>query len=52
MDIATLSLGILAAGLLGATVQAWRLGNDRRDVVLLSAIAGFTGAGSAAAALW
>ncbi|MBQ0929417.1 hypothetical protein KAK07_19470 [Ideonella sp. 4Y16] len=52
MDLATLSLLVLAAALLGATVQAWRIGNDRRDVRLLGGITGFTSLGAVATALW
>lgn len=52
MEFVTASLVILAVGLLGATLHAWRLGNDRRDVGLLGAVTGFAGAGAAAAAWW
>ena len=34
----------------GVTFQAWRLGNDKRDVVLLAAICGLFGAGTAVTA--
>lgn len=52
MDFVAVSLLVLAVGLLGATLHAWRIGNDRRDLGLLGAVTGFAGAGAVAAALW
>jgi hypothetical protein len=42
----------LAATMLGVTLHARRLGNERRDVALLGAVAGPLGAGSVAAAVF
>lgn len=51
MDTATLLLGIMTVVLVGVTLHAWRLGNEKRDVALLGAFAGLAGVGTAAAAL-
>lgn len=50
MDTSTVLFTILTATLAGVTFQAWRLGNDKRDVVLLAAICGLFGAGTAVTA--
>lgn len=50
MDTSTVLFAILTATLAGVTFQAWRLGNDKRDVVLLAAICGLFGAGTAVTA--
>jgi hypothetical protein len=47
METSTLILAALAVTLAGAAIQAWRLGNERRDVALLGAISGLFGAGTA-----
>lgn len=47
MDIATLLLGTFALTLLVVTLHAWRLGNEKRDVALLGALAGLSGFGAA-----
>ncbi|BEP93720.1 hypothetical protein KW843_20130 [Acidovorax sp. sif1233] len=39
-------------GLVGATVTAYRAGNERRDVRLLAGLAALWGAGTAAALAW
>jgi hypothetical protein len=41
----------LAVTMLGVTWHALRIGNERRDVVMLGVIAGLLGAGSVAAAV-
>lgn len=46
MDSTTLLLATLTAALAAATVHAWRLGNERRDVVLLGVFSGLLGAGA------
>jgi hypothetical protein len=51
MDTSTLLLTILSTCLLGVTLQAWRLGNETRDVVLLGALSGLMGAGTAVTAI-
>ncbi len=51
MDHIHLLLGLMAVCLAGVTLQAWRQGNERRDVALLGACAGMLGAGSALGAL-
>jgi hypothetical protein len=48
MDTSTLLLSLLAAALAGATFQAWRLGNERRDVALLGTFGSLLGLGAAA----
>jgi hypothetical protein len=47
----TLILGISALILLYATVQAKRLGNEKRDIALLGACCGLCGVGTAATAV-
>ena len=51
MDTLTLVLAFLSICLVGVTVHAWRLGNERRDVALLGAFSGLMGAGAAASAI-
>ncbi len=48
-DTPTLILGVLALALLGVTLQAWRMGNERRDVALLGVCSGVLGLGTALA---
>jgi uncharacterized membrane protein YoaT (DUF817 family) len=50
MDTTFWVLLSLAVTMFGVTWHAHRLGNERRDVALLGAIAGLLGAGSVAAA--
>lgn len=50
MDTMTLALVVLALTLLAAAGQAWRLENEARDIVLLSACGGVLGAGAALSA--
>lgn len=51
MDTSTLTLAILTLCLVVVTLQARRLGNDRRDVMLLGVFSGLLGAGTTAVAL-
>lgn len=51
MDTSTLIFAFLAATLAGATFQAWRLGNERRDVALLGAFGGLCGMGTLVTAI-
>lgn len=46
-----LVLAVLTLTLFGATFQAWRARNERRDVALLAAIGGALGLGTAVAAI-
>ena len=50
MDTSTLLLGILTICLVGVTFHAWRLGNEKRDVVLLGVSSALMGTGTAVAA--
>jgi hypothetical protein len=50
MDSITLTLLIFAVALVGVTLHAWRLGNERRDVALLGSFAGMAGLGAVVAA--
>lgn len=47
MDSLTLLLAVMTASLVGITLHAWRLGNEKRDVALLGVFAGLCGAGTA-----
>jgi hypothetical protein len=47
MDTSTLVYAVLAATLVGVTVHAWRLGNEKRDVALLGVFSGLCGVGTA-----
>lgn len=47
IDTPTLILGVLTVVLLGVTLQAWVMGNARRDVALLGACSGVLGLGTA-----
>ena len=51
MDISTLLFAILTICLVGVTFHAWRLGNEKRDVVLLGVFSGLMGAGTAVTAI-
>jgi len=51
MDTSTLLLAILTFCLAGVTFQAWRLGNEKRDVALLGVCSALVGAGTTAAAV-
>ena len=51
MDILTLVVAVLTVCLVGVTFHAWRLGNEKRDVVLLGVFSGLLGAGTAVAAI-
>lgn len=51
MDIFTLFGLLLAVVLFAAAWQAWRIGNDRRDVALLGVGSGVSAVGAAVAFL-
>lgn len=51
MVSSTLLLAILTATLAGVTFQAWRLGNEKRDVALLGAFSGLLGVGTVVTAV-
>ena len=51
MDTSTLPSAVLAATLVGATLHAWRLGNEKRDVALLGVFSGLMGVGTAVTAI-
>jgi len=51
MDTNVLLLAIMTASMLGVTAQAWRLGNETRDVALLGVTGGLCGVGTVAAIL-
>ncbi len=51
MDTITTSLAILSAALAVVAFQAWRLGNEKRDVALLGAFSGLFGVGTAVSAI-
>ena len=51
MDTGTLLLVILTLCLACVTFHAWRLGNEKRDVVLLAVFSVLMGAGAAVAAI-
>jgi hypothetical protein len=51
MDTSTLLFAILTLCLVGVTFHAWRLGNEKRDVVLLGVLSSLMGAGTAIAAI-
>lgn len=51
MDTVVLLLIIMAATMFAVTFHAWRLGNERRDVVLLGTVGGLCGVGAALVAV-
>lgn len=51
MHTSTLVFAVLTLCLVGVTFHAWRLGNEKRDVVLLGVFSGLLGAGTAVAAI-
>jgi hypothetical protein len=51
MNTTVLLLGLMTLAQLGVTAQAWRLGNEKRDVALLGAVGGLCGVGTVAAAI-
>lgn len=51
MENATLLLGLMATVFALVTFQAWRLGNEKRDIVALGTFAGLFGVGTAAVAM-
>jgi len=51
LDTSTLLFAILTATLVGVTFNAWRLGNEKRDVALLGVFSGLCGVGTAVTAI-
>jgi hypothetical protein len=51
MDTSTLIFAILTICLVGVTFHAWRLGNEKRDVVLLGVFSALMGAGTVASSI-
>ena len=51
MDTSTLLFAILTICLIGVTFHAGRLGNEKRDVVLLGVFSGLCGVGTAVSAI-
>lgn len=51
MDTITIIFAVLTATLVGVTFNAWRLGNEMRDVALLGAFSGLCGVGTTVAAI-
>lgn len=51
MDTLVLLFAIMTATLFAVTIHAWRLDNEKRDVVLLGAIGGLCGVSTGAAAI-
>lgn len=47
MDNDTTVFAILTFSLVGVTIQAFRLGNEKRDVALIGLISGLLGTGTA-----
>jgi len=51
MDTSTLLFAVMTFCLVGVTFQAWRLGNEKRDVVLLGVFSALLGTGTAVTAI-
>ena len=51
MDTSTLFFAIMIATLAGVTLHAWRLGNEKRDIVLLGVFSGLCGVGTVVTAI-
>jgi hypothetical protein len=51
MDTAVLLLAIMTATMVVVTFQAWRSGDEKRDVALLGTVGGLCGVGTAVAAI-
>ncbi|MGN6825911.1 hypothetical protein [Paucibacter sp. M5-1] len=51
MDTSTILFAILTPCLVGVTLQAWRLGNEKRDIALLGVFSALMGMGTAVAAI-
>jgi hypothetical protein len=51
MDTMTLLLAIMAVCMIGVTLHAWRIGNEKRDVALLGVVAVLFSAGTGVAVL-
>lgn len=48
LNTSTLFLAILTITLVVVTFQAWRLGNEKRDIALLGVFGGLSGVGTVA----
>jgi len=51
VDTTVLMLAVMTVTLIAVAFHAWRLGNERRDVVLLAVFGGLFAAGTAVAAV-
>lgn len=51
MDTGIAFLAVMTATLFAVTFNAWRLGNEKRDVALLGVIGGLCGVGTVVAAV-
>lgn len=51
MGTTVLLLAVMTATMFAVTFQAWRLGNEKRDVVLLGAVGGLCSVGNGVAAI-
>ena len=51
MELTVVLLAVLTITMLLAAFQAWRAGNEKRDVVLLVVFGGLVAAGTAVAAI-
>ena len=51
MDTTVLLLAVVTATMFAVTFQAWRLGNEKRDVTLLGPVGGLCSVGAAVAAI-
>lgn len=49
MDTTVLFLAVMTATLFAVTFNAWRLGNERRDIALLGTMGSLCGVGTAVA---
>ena len=52
MDTTVLFLAVMTATLFVVTFNAWRLGNERRDIALLGAMGSLCGVGTAVAMIF
>ena len=51
MDTTVLLLAVMTVALFAVAFQAWRIGNEKRDVALLAVFGGLFAAGTAVAAI-
>lgn len=52
MEITALFLAVMAATMFGVALQAWCLGQARRDVALAGTVGALCGGGAIATSLW